>query len=239
MNLPRTGDFIDIHIHDGSPSPGIFLLQSLMAHEVKQPVVSPGIAYTIGIHPWFLNSDNLTGQFTSVRNLALHPEIIAIGEAGFDRLRGPSAEIQRKAFEEQISLSEEISKPVIIHCVRAWDELLAVNKKLKPKMSWMIHGFRGHPTLANQLLSKGMYLSFWFDFVIRPESSNLLQQLPVDRIFLETDGADVNIQDIYSKVAFDLNLTVDDLKSRILKNFNEFFEKSNQVLPVLPPAPLI
>jgi TatD DNase family protein len=224
MNLPRSGDCIDIHIHDGNPSAGIFLLQSLMAHVEKKPVDLPGIAYTIGIHPWFLTEDNLESQFNTVKNLAALPEIIAIGEAGFDHLKGPSPEVQRKAFEKQIILSEELNKPVIIHCVRAWDEVLSVHKKLRPKMKWMIHGFRGQTRLANQLLSKGMYLSFWFDFIIRPESSKLLQQLPVDRIFLETDGADIDILDIYKKVAADLNLTVDELKSKILGNFNEFFD---------------
>jgi TatD DNase family protein len=194
-----------------------------MAHEDKIPVDLPGIAYTIGVHPWFLTEDNREDQFSSVKKLANLPGILAIGEAGFDRLKGPSSEIQRKAFEEQIILSEEIKKPVIIHCVRAWDEILAVQKKLRPKMSWMIHGFRGQIGLANQLLSKGMYLSFWFEFVIRPEASQLLKQLPADRIFLETDGADISIQDIYNKVALDLNLTVEELKSRILKNFNELF----------------
>ena len=94
MNLPGPGDFIDIHIHDGTPSAGIFLLQSLMAHEEEVPVGLPGIGYTIGIHPWFLTEDNLELQFSSVRNLAGHPEILAIGEAGFDHLRGPSPEIQ-------------------------------------------------------------------------------------------------------------------------------------------------
>jgi TatD DNase family protein len=224
MNLPRPGDFIDIHIHDGNPSEGIFLLQSLMAHEGKKPEDLPGIAYTIGIHPWFLNEDNLDLQFNSVRKLADHPDIIAIGEAGFDHLKGPSSETQRRAFEEQIILSEEIKKPVIIHCVRAWDEVLAVHRKLHPKMKWMIHGFRGQAGLANQLLSKGMYLSFWFDFVIRPEASAFLKQLPHDRIFLETDGADIDIRKIYEKVAIDLSLSRDDLKSMILRNFNEFFE---------------
>ena len=96
--------------------------------------------------------------------LSGHPESIAIGEAGFDKLRGPSPELQRKVFEEQVAISEELKKPVVIHCVRAWDELLAVHKKLKPKMPWLIHGFRGNTELAAQLLSKGMYLSFWFDF---------------------------------------------------------------------------
>jgi TatD DNase family protein len=229
MNLPQPGDFIDIHIHDGNPSTGIFLLQSLMAHENRLPIDLPGIAYTIGIHPWFLTEENREGQFSSVRELASLPGILAIGESGFDRLRGPSPEIQRKAFEDQVILSEELKMPVIIHCVRAWDEILAVHKKLRPKMNWMIHGFRGHIGLANQLLSKGMYLSFWFEFVIRPEASQLLKQLPADRIFLETDGADININDIYNKVALDLNMTVEELKSTILENFNEFFG--------IPPAP--
>jgi TatD DNase family protein len=223
MYLPGPGDCIDIHIHDGNPSPGIFLLQSLMAHEEKVPENLPGIAYTIGIHPWFLDEDNLERQFSSVRHLADLPEIIAIGEAGFDRLKGPSPEIQRKAFEQQIILSEEIRKPVIIHCVRAWDEILAVHKKLRPEMKWMIHGFRGQIGLANQLLSKGLYLSFWFDFVIRPEASVLIKQLPKDRIFLETDGADIDIRKIYEKVATDLDLSAEELKTLILRNFNKFF----------------
>jgi Tat protein secretion system quality control protein TatD with DNase activity len=49
----------------------------------------------------------------------------------------------------------------------------------------------------------------------------LLKQLPTDRIFLETDGADVDIRTIYNKVAKDLDVTVDGLKLIILKNFNK------------------
>ena len=58
MHLPQPGDYIDIHIHGGKPSPGIFILESLMAHEEKLPEDVPGIAYTYGIHPWFLNEEN-------------------------------------------------------------------------------------------------------------------------------------------------------------------------------------
>jgi Tat protein secretion system quality control protein TatD with DNase activity len=67
-----------------------------------------------------------------------------------------------------------------------------------------------------------MFLSFWFDFVLRPESGILLRTLPTDRIFLETDGAEVDIRTIYDKVATDLRLPVDELKSIILKNFNRW-----------------
>ncbi len=221
MYLPQNGDYIDIHIHGGAPASGIFILESLMAHEGKLPDDKPGVLYTYGIHPWFLNEDNQKEFLISVENVATLPGIIAIGEAGFDKLKGPSIELQRTVFEEQVLISEKIKKPVVIHCVRAWDELLSVRKKMKPKMPWLVHGFRGNVELALQLLSKGMYLSFWFDFVLRPQSGNLLKQLPSDRIFLETDGAEVDIRTIYSKVANDLDLTVDSLKLLILKNFNK------------------
>lgn len=222
MYFPQNGDFIDIHVHGGTPSSGIFILESLMAHESKIPAAIAGVAFTYGIHPWFLNESNYKQLIISVESLISHPDIIAIGEAGFDRLRGPSPELQRRAFEDQIIISEKIRKPVVVHCVRAWDELLAVHKKLKPEMSWLIHGYRGNVKLATQLISKGMYLSFWFDFVLRPWSGDLLRHLPTDRIFLETDGADVDIKNIYDKVASDLDLSVDELKSIILKNFNRW-----------------
>jgi TatD DNase family protein len=224
MHFPQAGDYIDIHVHDGKPSPGIFILESLMAHEEKFPEVLPGIAYTFGIHPWFLNEENHIPLLLSVEKTVCLPEVIAVGEAGFDRLKGPSVALQREVFEQQVIISEKIKKPVIIHCVRAWEELLAAKKKLKPRMPWLIHGFRGNTELAVQLLSKGMYLSFWFEFVLRPESGNLLSSLPGDRIFLETDGADVDIRTIYNKVAADRGQSVDDLKSDILNNYKAFFK---------------
>jgi TatD DNase family protein len=222
MHLPQPGDYIDIHVHSGKPAQGIFILESLMAHEAKLPLDISGVAYTYGIHPWFLNEDNHKQLIISVRNLVSHPDIIAVGEAGFDKLKGPSIELQRLVFEKQIVISEKTGKPVVIHCVRAWDELLSVKKRLKPKMPWLVHGFRGSEELASQLISKGIYLSFWFDFVLRPSSRELLRHLPVDRVFLETDGADVDIRSIYDKVATDLNLSVDELKLIILKNFNSW-----------------
>jgi TatD DNase family protein len=223
MYLPQNDDYIDIHVHGGVPATGIFILESLMAHENKLPAEGSGIAYTYGIHPWYLNEQNHKQLLASVEKSVHLPAIIAIGEAGFDHLRGPSLELQRFVFEEQIAISEVLKKPVVIHCVRAWDELLSVYKKLKPKMPWLIHGFRGNVELAAQLLSKGMYLSFWFEFALRPESAGLFRALPEDRIFLETDGADVVIRDIYIKVSLDKEITIDRLKGIILANYMNFF----------------
>jgi TatD DNase family protein len=223
MNHPQQGDYIDIHIHGGQPAAGLFILESLMAHEDKLPSSTEGVAYTYGIHPWFLSETNLSEQLDKVRKITQGPDIIAIGEAGFDRLRGPSFDLQRKAFREQVQISENLRKPLIIHCVRSWEELVGEMRDLKPEMPWMVHGFRGKIPLAKQLLSKGFYLSVWFDFALRPESSELLRNIARNRLFLETDGAEVDIRWIYNKVSDDLGINEEELKQIAYQNYRSFF----------------
>jgi TatD DNase family protein len=224
MNLPKPTDYIDIHNHGARSVDGQFSIENLMAHEERLPDNEPGLAFSIGIHPWFLTEENHEHLIDIVRKNKNHPDLIALGEAGFDRIKGPSVTLQRITFEEQIQIANEKSKPVFIHCVRAWDELLSEHRKLKPATPWLIHGFRGRKELALQLISKGMYLSFWFDFVLRPESSNLLRELPKEKVFLETDGSGIDIETIYEKVAVDLTISVEELKAVIFSNFNKLFK---------------
>jgi TatD DNase family protein len=224
MNLPEPDDYIDIHNHGAKPCKGLFQVENLMTHEDRLPDLCVGITYSIGIHPWFLTSENLKEQISIVKQYAEHKNIIAIGEAGFDRLKGPEAHLQQIVFKEQVEIAEMVSKPLFIHCVRAWDELLSEHKKLRPSTPWIIHGFRGKKELAAQLISKGMYLSFWFDFVLKPESTRLIRSLPKEKIFLETDGSGVDIKSVYEKVAGDLGLTIDELGYVIYSNYIKIFK---------------
>lgn len=223
MKLPSPDDYIDIHTHNGEDTPGVFFIENLMAHEERTPGDCGERLCTYGIHPWYISSTDIDRVLERINVAAGFPNMIGIGEAGYDKIRGATSGLQIKAFEAQIAISEKAQKPVVVHCVRAWDDLLASHKRLKPLMPWLIHGFRGSIELAKQLLSKGMYISFWFDFVIRPESAELLKALPKDKIFLETDGAGIDIRDIYNKVAGDLDLSVDELKLAILENFKNVF----------------
>ena len=90
-------------------------------------------------------------------------------------------------------------------------------------MPWMIHGFRGKIRQAEQLLSKGLWISIWFEYSLRPESASLFSSISGERIFLETDGADVDIRDIYKKVSGDMKIPVGELKSRLISNYKKFF----------------
>jgi TatD DNase family protein len=143
MNSPRPGDYIDIHTHDSIPVPGIFAVENIMAHENRDPSGIRAPVYTAGIHPWHLNENNSEALLTYIRGIAPGPNLIAFGEAGFDKLRGPSKDIQEAVFAEQVKISGEFSKPMVIHCVKAWNELQEAQSNLKPENTWLVHGFRG------------------------------------------------------------------------------------------------
>ena len=226
MYYPQAGDYIDIHNHDSKPVRNVFIIDNLMAHERRLPDMNSGMNYSMGIHPWFLNETNRNTLMEFVRNNAHNDSVTAIGEAGYDKLKGPSIDLQRQVFEQQAELSEEVGKPLIIHNVKAWDELIASHKRIKPFMPWLIHGFRGKKELAMQLISRNMYISFWFGFVIRPEATKLIRSLPLDRIFLETDGSGTDIKNIYKKVSQDLQISVGELKNQILLNYFNIFKIS-------------
>jgi TatD DNase family protein len=223
MNRPLPGDYIDIHTHGGTPSEGVFIVENLMAHLTEAIPSVPGIAFTIGLHPWFIGDNDNEKPLLKIKKFAAQKSIIAIGEAGFDKIRGASPDLQKKVFEEQAIIAEEHKMPLIIHCVKGWDDLLAAHKKLKPSVPWLIHGFHGKIETARQLLDRGMFLSVWYSFALIPESAELIRFIPKERLFLETDGAEVDIRDIYNKVAEDLKMNIADLKSMIFENYNEFF----------------
>lgn len=146
--LPEFFYHTDVHTHRRGPG---------MITSVEPGEDTAGAErLSVGIHPWHAD----TGDIDAVRTLALtDPRVVAIGECGLDRFRGPSPDIQQQVFEKHILLSEELRLPLIIHCVRAYNDILALHKKHNPAQPWIIHGFRGKPELARQLVRQSLYLS--------------------------------------------------------------------------------
>ncbi|MBS0012053.1 MAG: TatD family hydrolase [Bacteroidales bacterium] len=222
----KTYEYINVHDHGAGPREGVFTVENIMVHEDHYPVEIDGIAYSCGVHPWNIEEGNINELVNKVREYALLPNVIALGEAGYDRIRGAGMELQEKAFMAQAEVSEEMKRPLFIHCVKAWDELLRAHKQVNPGMIWIIHGFRGKPQLAGQLLDKGFYLSPWVEWAIRPDSTETLKTIPLDRLFLETDGFDIGIEPVYRVVAEHLGIELEALKKQMWENFNAVFKSS-------------
>lgn len=186
--------------------------------------------YSIGIHPWNLKSQNLkiseTQKLGDLESQCLgNLNIKAIGECGLDRACDVDFEIQKEVFMKQIELSEQIAKPLIIHAVRTYPDIISIRKENKAKQPWIIHGFQGNMQSAEQLLRHdGIYLSLG-DVLFRNErrASELLNVIPLDRLFLETDVAERDIVEVYEKAVSLSGIEMDKLRNDIFNNFVKIF----------------
>ncbi|MCM1029113.1 MAG: TatD family hydrolase [Pseudoflavonifractor sp.] len=120
-----------------------------------------GMLYSVGIHPWDTETISVDQALSALRRRAeTDPAVVAIGEAGIDRLRGATLDTQAHIFREQALIAEVLGKPLIIHCVRAYPEILSIHKEMHPRVAWIFHGFRGNGQTASQILSRpGTFIS--------------------------------------------------------------------------------
>lgn len=159
--------------------------------------------YALGIHPWFCPEDPLIA-FTHLRQLVEldleNPRFIAIGECGLDKLHRENWGRQVELFELQLMLAKEVDLPVIVHCVKAHSEVLAVLKRHNLPRGGVIHAFSGSPEIAHEYLKLGFKLGIG-GLIMNPSAKKLLKtvsELPLKSFLLETDSpsmAPLNIGD--------------------------------------------
>jgi TatD DNase family protein len=223
--MSKTTPYIDIHSHGSRKTEaGIVAIQSIMAGEMI-PDFSTGF-FSVGIHPWQLEEGNIDKLKQQFQNSLKNTHVIAIGEAGLDKAIKTPLEEQISVFRMQIEMAEENKKPLIIHAVRVFGEIIQLRKTTKAKTVWIVHGFRGGQETARQLLNHGISLSFGAALLKENEKLiSALQIVPNEQLFLETDECNCNIEEIYQKAANYRNQSLDALKSVIFANFAGCFTK--------------
>lgn len=209
--------YFDIHTHQTRLSNPAQAIVSFNAQEA----IHPDIPYaSTGIHPWLLTESNADQQLQSLKIHLEENRVIAIGEAGLDKLKGCPLENQISIFRHEICLSEEYHLPIIIHCVRAFNELIQLKKEYHPLQSWIIHGFRGKANIAKELLHHGCYISFGENF-----QSESVRTVPLDKIFIETDTSETDIAYIFSQIAEIKGISLEELVTAINRNVEKVFFK--------------
>lgn len=174
----------------------------------------PGKWYSVGFHPWH-EIDQLTDEdFELLDQCAQHRQVLAIGETGMDRTRGAELDIQAAVFVRHLQLAHDLGKPVVTHCVRTAQDILAARGKAHlDDVPLIIHGMRSNVHVARTLLDGGCFLSFGPRF--NPETLNAT---PLDRLLIETDEAPVTILEVASLVAQASHLTTDQVISQASAN---------------------
>lgn len=212
--------FIDIHTHDAGNEGDVLCLLSV-DHTQN---VSHNQYYSIGSHPWY---STFSAQ---IEVLGKKSNCLAIGECGLDKLRGESLNIQIESFKKQIQVAERIGKPMIIHVVKAFDELYKIQQEYTLTQAWIIHGFNKSEQLAKQFLDKGFYLSFGEALLKSKSVQEYFAQIPDDQFFLETDDSDISIKEVYEKAALLKNVSLETLQELLSRNFKAVFHRDGEEL---------
>ncbi len=175
---PGLEEFTDIHSHNRR---GQRIITNLEPGD--EITTAPGEAwYSVGIHPWSTDGPIEEETWQELERMAADPRVIAIGEAGLDALRGGDEGSQEAIFRRQAALSERMGLPLIIHCVKRYGRIMELRREMKPRQRWIIHGFRGKPELARQLLAAGFDISLGEKY--NPETAAVI---PPERLFRESD----------------------------------------------------
>ncbi len=215
-------EYINIHTHNSESAENELAIVNLFAD--KSHDIPKSGTFSLGLHPWHIKDCNYYEVLSQLKIEAKKSNIIAIGEAGLDKNVDIDYEIQKEIFIKQVLIAEENSIPVIIHCVRYFNEIIEMKKLLNPKSQWIIHGFNNNPQIAESLLKHGFYLSFGKHlFIEESNSQNTLKITPLNKIFLENDESEFSIKEIYNKAS---DIKGVDHKSQIRENFDSIFGRS-------------
>lgn len=208
--------YLNFHTHRTAVSPQETVIHNLLPFPPeKKGSITGNEWFSTGIHPWHIPED-LERAFTELETSCRSRQCAILGEMGLDKCTDTPFALQREVFVRQLKLAESHQLPVVIHCVRAWSELLEIQKKVHPTIPCVIHGFRGAPALARQLLDKGFYLSFGFRF-----QAQSLILCPSDRLFLETDEDNRSVEELYKEAAAARGCSMDALGLQCLDNLRQ------------------
>ncbi len=212
--------YIDIHTHSNKLSENLNII-NVFPEDID--TIKEDNFYSLGLHPWEIPNVNIDEQIKIIEKNVRKKNILAIGETGLDKFK-PGFNKQKDVFLKQIKIAEDHNKPIIIHCVKAYSELLEIFKKEKPEIPVIIHRYSGNKTIADQLLKYNCYLSFGHElFNTKSKPANIFKSILNTNIFLETDDSALSVFEIYKKAAELKNINIEELKLIIKQNFTKCF----------------
>ncbi len=215
--------FFNLHTHHFSYQSGVLELVNQYPSEFDETLPF----YSIGIHPWKIIEEDVEQELAFIERKLPNENCLALGECGLDKRIAIPIDLQISVFESQLQLAEKYKKPVIIHCVAAFQEVIEIKNRLKSTVPMIIHGFSKSEVLAKQLIDNGFYLSFGKYLIQNPALESIFKSVPNDKFFLETDTIEQGIQEVYALASKYKNIEITQLQEIINTNYDSVFKNSN------------
>lgn len=184
--------YFDAHLHVVSPD----ILLNAQGQGVRRFIVnatSPadwdqvdrlsksvlGVYYCYGVHPWYVGNAPDDWAIRLEERLKSDQNAM-VGEIGLDKMR-PAYEKQKQFFLRQLQLAEKYDRAVHVHCVRAWDDILAFLSEFRD-LSVLFHRFSGDEIVVQ----KCRFLNAYFSVL----NAASIRVIPDNRLLVESDAPD-------------------------------------------------
>lgn len=211
---------INLHTHQINSGTNI---QILNVFAQNLPFSMTDQFFSAGLHPWHIGKVDPDNCLLAIEKATVHENLLAIGECGLDRSIEEVFAVQELYFKRQVKIAEKYHKPLIIHCVRAYPDLIRMKKELKSDLPWIIHGYNGNLETTKSLNRHDFYFSVGESFLTDERKRESFLEIPLDHLFFETDDSEISIQKIYLFAAQILKTNEDLLTTAIFTNFKAIF----------------
>jgi TatD DNase family protein len=147
--------------------------------------------FALGIHPWYIPDQAL--EFLARLALNDFSGAKAVGEIGLDKRSGSDIGKQTAVFRKQFEIAHELDLPAVLHCVSAFQEIIAELKRCPLRKGALIHNYNGSAELAKDLMKHNIYFSMGGTLTYRDSQkrAEALKAIYPERFLLETDSPDI------------------------------------------------
>ena len=214
--------FFNLHTHNYTKSANVLELVNQYPNEFDNDIP----CFSIGIHPWKIVASEIDNDLKIVENQLQNPNCLAVGECGLDKRIDIAFDLQVEVFKKQLLLAQQYAKPVVIHCVAAFQEVIAIKAALQISVPMIIHGFSKNSQTAKSLIDNDFYISFGKYLIQNPELESVFKTIPNDKFFLETDTIIDGIAKVYKLAAKYKSISDTALQQLIAQNFQIVFKQN-------------
>ncbi|HKM93876.1 MAG TPA: TatD family hydrolase [Prolixibacteraceae bacterium] len=214
--------FIDVHTHKTNFNlNNTIIVRNILLPDEEIPQQG---SVSAGWHPWHINNYSLFEIRNRLTKVANNGNVIALGECGIDRAIETPIQLQTEVFLLHIQIAMQVRKPLIVHNVKSYSDLLQILKSTLIDLPIVLHGYHGTPQQTEQFTKYNCYFSVGDYPVSRQNKMNsAINSIPLNRLLLETDESELSIEKIYIRTAEISNISVEELKKQIFSNFKTIF----------------
>ncbi len=217
--------YLDILAHKRSDDPDVQTILSINV-DASTEDLEDDLPCCVGVHPKSID-DDVDDVLFIARDLAHESTVIAVGECGLDRAIPVGWVDQMRVFEDQISFSELLCKPMIVHCVRAHADVVTLHRELQVEQPWVMHAFNKGPDTLDRVTDAGLYVSFGADIMAdNSPAAESVKSVSIHKMFLETGHqTEFTIKQLYNRAATLRGVDVGELCLQLQQNFDSVFKQ--------------